>query len=452
MKLLRSTITLYDEVFKNDCADTIIQKLNAKENMAFDLISETIVKELDDTTLDRKLFITLYDKTGDREAYKSFKRKLKTKLRRIASLAVSKGSQRQKEEFQLLDSYSSIYKMIYMGLRDPAIKEAELLLSKSIKRLNYRIARDTCWLLVHHHCQFELEKDLKEKYHAQYKELNALCEIEYQAQIIYGEALKTVKYSTITARRQEGFIMKMDELGKVLDRESYLYHVFFFKIHLLFSEGETYKDWCLEAIDYYSNLWYDHTHYVSLFRNHLLDYYLSIHEYARAELNLLTLLDDSKRYSYPWYRYAITLVKTYLRINDFEKADIWHRRLINSRKFRTLEKSHRNHLLILGMYVKIGLGKSKEVKLHRARYNVIYQKHPIDEEVVNFLAAEIICLIKNGKLDVESKLKTLRKLAYDDVRCISFCDTIEFGTKYRVEESSSFEKEIIEYERLVRMI
>ena len=45
-----------------------------------------------------------------------------------------------------------------------------------------------------------------------------------------------------------------------------------------------------------------------------------------------------------------------------------------------------------------------------------------------------------------------RDISNFDETSISFCDAIKYETKYKVEVASSFEKEIIEYRKLVRMI
>ena len=452
MKLMRSIITLYEEFFRNNFSELILEGLNENEKKAFEFFEASTSKELDDASMDRMLFIFLYGKSGNREAYKSFKRKFKKKLRHIASLTNGDIIHGAKEKFGLLDTYTAVYKMMYLGLRDPVIKEAELLLSQAIKMLNYKIARDTCWILVHHYCQFETEKKHRDHYNSIYQNLNKLCDIEYKAQIIYGEALKSKNSDTINQKRINSFLKNMRALGKSLDEDSLYYYFYYYKINLLFTTGLEYKKWCLEAIDYYSKLDSRFNYYVSMFRNRIINYYLEINQYRESESNLLSLLNGSKKYTNIWYRYSITLIRVYLRLGNYQNANKWHTLIINSRKFRTLEKSHRTNLLILGMYVKLGLDKTKEVKLHRIRYNVIYQKHPIEDEVLNFLAAEIICLIKNGNTNVERHLKILRERSNGDKRCLAFCDTVEFGKKYTVEESSSFEKEIIEYEKLIRMM
>ena len=63
MNLLRSVITLYEEVFKNDASDTIFLKFNAKEKIAMQLILENTL--LEDSQVKNKLAQQIYHSKPD---------------------------------------------------------------------------------------------------------------------------------------------------------------------------------------------------------------------------------------------------------------------------------------------------------------------------------------------------------------------------------------------------
>ena len=71
---------------------------------------------------------------------------------------------------------------------------------------------------------------------------------------------------------------------------------------------------------------------------------------------------------------------------------------------------------------------------------------------INFLIAEIIYDIKSGKMDLEKKINNLAKLGKDSNRITALCNFIKYGKRFNPTEKSSFEKEIVEHERLISLI
>lgn len=452
MKVIRSIVNTYNSTFKSSCADPILDSLNENEKLAWRIILEN--DGLNDSQLNTKIAKVLYDNSPHSNAYKTFKRNFAKKLRRIVTVSISKGSEMQKDAFELMDDYNAMMKLLYTGYYKASMHLAETLLNRAIKFQNYFLAKSICLLLLKTYGTHQPAR--RKKYVDKYDELEITCHVEYKSILLFTDLVSWEIEGDITEEQRAFVTQNIENLKLKLPYDSIVYHYYYYQIQLKVCEKAEYEKWCREAVDHFEGLWYKHTYYVSLFRNRLMDFYLRTGEYAKAELNLITLLDDTKDYSIAWYRFAITFIAVNLKLAKNEIAREWYSRLVRSKKYRAVPKALKNELEILGMYLHVAVGEIENISIRKIKYNLNADKAYLAKENIQFLVGEIAYLILSGKVDVDAKVNHLRKVVTNSKknveRCLAYCDYIDSGKPFDIKDDSQWKDEILSYEQLIKIV
>ncbi len=444
--MLRTIITNYDNEFKNSLSEVIIKEFNDKQKMAFRIILENT--SLEDSILNKKLADELYGCSPSHSTYKSFKDTFSKLLLRIVSLNESRGSDLQKVAFELQDELNAINKLVYMGLRNAVKSQFNKTMHKALKYHNYEVARSISIKIIEHHSLYGSKKEQIEAI-SKHQEIGTICEQENTIKIIYGEIIKR---DFISKKIKSKYNDILEDLEKRLEFDSFLYRGYYYNIKLIISDDNNYEDICNEAIDYFSNLWFNHAAYISIFRNRLLKHKISKGDFVKSKLVLNALMSDHRIHTYHWYLYALTYVRVLLYSGDSREAYKWYRKVVDSRNYITLPKDHRNEWEVLGMYVYLMMEDIDSISIRKVKYNLNYNRIERSKNNINFLVAELIYDLKSGKVDIDKKVKHLQKLGNDNTRISALCKSLKTGQKYNPDTKGSFEHEIVAHERLLSLI
>lgn len=446
MKLLRALITNYENEFKNELSEIIVNGFNSKQKKAFQFIHEN--SHLDESILNTKLAEELYECSPSHSTYKSFKATFTKRMLKIVNLKEGRGSELQKVTFELHEELMAINKLVGMGFRHGAKELFNKVMSRALKYQKYEIARSLSLIIIRHHIYYGTSNQQKEAV-AKYEYINSICEQENEIKNIYGDL---AKHKILSDKVKLRYKVLLEDLVNRLEFDSYLFHYYYYSIELLMCSDGEYEDKCYEAIDYFSNLWFKHTTHIAIFRNRLLKYRISKKDFVKSKLVLNVLMEEHRPFTYHWYLYAITYVRVLLYSEDTGEAYKWYTKIIDSRNYITLPKDHRKECEVLGMYVYLMVDAIDRISIRRVKYNLNYNKKERSKNHINFLVAELIYDIKSGKLDIDKKVNHLQKLGKDNQRIIALCKSLRTGAKYNPKVEGSFDDEIVAHERLVSLV
>ena len=397
MKMLRSVIERYEDEFKNEFSQIVIDKLNNKQKLALNIILEN--PELDDFALNKKMAQELYNNVTSYSSYKSFKKSFQRVIFKIVYLHVSNGSQLQKIFFELQEEIVVIKKLNYFGMRSAAKVQYNKTLSKALKYQNFEVAKTISLIIIEHYAFYGKENQLTEII-SKYEKLDKICKLQTEIKILYGYLIKK---KNISDKDKERHLELLNEMESKLEFDSWMYRCFYFFIKLIICKKEKYEIICRESIEYFSNLPFNHSAYISIFRNRLLNYKIANGDLLKSKLVLKDQMNDYKIFTYHWYIYALTYVRVLLYAGDTSEAYKWYKKVADSRNYITLPKDHRNEWEVLGMYVYLMADNMEAISIRKVKYNLNYNKTERSKNNINFLIAELIYDIKSGKLDIDKK-------------------------------------------------
>lgn len=456
MELLRSIIPLLEE-FSNECVDSVVRKLNDKEKQAIDIILKS--KNLSTYELNAKLAREIYNVGYTSSTYRSFKKTLEKKVIKIVSIVESKGSDIQKIRFRIHQSYTAMYHMLMLGVRKPAIVLGKKALIQAVKYHDYTTARNICKLLVRHYGTFGSKKT-HQKYKDKYTQITSIVDLEYECELKYSRLVHEMKRNNISPKTRENTENWINSVTSQLELESAGFYHYYYQIKVKLCSDHEYENVCHEAIDYFENLYFNHSAFISIFKNKILQYKLKKGEVTIDVIRTNQyLLDNVEKFGTSWYLYARSLMKIYLNIGDYLEASKCLLKVQGSRKYRNIPKSHRNEWELLGMYKHIMAGEYDEVNIRKIKYNLNYNKTQKSSKNIPFLIGELIYLLKIGEKDLDKKINHLRNTIQNQCkgnelkRGLGFCDAVQKGQRFKVKKSkTSFENEYVFYEKLLEKV
>ncbi len=456
MELLRSIIPLFDEL-SNECVDAAIQKLNDKEKQAAGIITKS--KSLGDNELNAKLARDIYNVNYTSSTYRSFIKAFEKKIIKIVSLVESKGSDIQKIRFNIHRSYTAMYHMFMLGLRVPAVALAKQTLKQAVKYHDYTTARNICKLLVRHYGTFG-NKKIQQKYIDKYAQITSIVDLEYECELKHSNLVHEMKRNDISVDTRENTEKWVNSITSKLELESTGFYHYYYQIKLKLCSDQEYEEVCLEAIDYFESLHFNHSAFISIFKNRLL-----LHKLQKGDFRIKTisaikfLIENVEKFSTSWYRYARSLMKIYLNRGDYIEASKWIAKVKGSKKYRNIPKSHKNEWEVLGMYKYLMSDKYDEVNIRKIKYNLNYNKTEKSSNNIPFLIGELIYLLKTGEKNTDRKINHLRNTIQNQCkgnelkRGLGFCDAVQKGQKFKVKKSkTSFQNEYVFYEKLLEKV
>lgn len=249
------------------------------------------------------------------------------------SSSISHGSQTQKISFSIHDKYTAVCKLFKLGLRDSAIEMANKVLKYAASQQHYSIAQQLCNLLVRHSHLFE-DRASVVRYDVLYRSYTNIIELEYQSQMIYGDLL--YKYERGLDFDELEIIRGLHFIKEKLPFESQIYHYYFFSCQLMIATEYEYEKHLMNAIDYFEDLYFKHSAYISCFVNKLIQYNLKEGHNVKAEALIIKYLQKCEVGSTPWFRYIKTACLLYLSMGLTQKANTHFNKAIQSNKYQDL--------------------------------------------------------------------------------------------------------------------
>jgi len=454
MELLRSIIPLIEEL-SNECVDAVIQKLNDKEKRAVEIIARS--KSISSDELNAKIARDIYDVSYTSSTYRSFKKTLEKKIVKIIAVAESKGSDIQKIRFKIHQLYTAMYHMFMLGLRKPAVILGKQTLQLAVKYHDYTTARNVCKLLVRHYGTFGNQKT-HQKYIDQYAQITTIVDLEFECELKYSRLVSEGRNISSKTREHIKKWLQSEQLTLGIDSSGFFYY--YYQIRLKLCQESEFENICLEAVNYFENLYFNHSAFISIFKNKILQ-----HKLGKGNVTIDTirtikyLIGNVEKFGTSWYRYMRSLMKMYLNIGDFIEASKCISRVQGSKKYRNVPKSHRNEWELLGMYKHLMAGEYDEVNIRKIKYNLNYNKTEKSNTNIPFLIGELIYLLKTGTQNLDRKINHLRKMIRTQCkgnelkRGLGFCDAVQKGQKFNVQKSkSTFQNEYVFYEKLLEKV
>lgn len=224
---------------------------------------------------------------------------------RVIAQTKSKGSQLQKESFHLMESHLAVRKLFQLGLRKDAVKLAQDVIHNADWFQHFDIAQNICKLLVRN---AYLTEDLEEirLYDQMHKHYTEIIQLEYDSQIIYGDLL--YNYERGLPIEKQDIINNLSIIKKKLRTTNCMIYYYYYQCLLMLAEDHEYEKTCLEAIEYYDNLYFLHTAFISIFIGKLINHYLDTEQLVSAEALIVKHLPKCEEGSNSWFRFKKTLI------------------------------------------------------------------------------------------------------------------------------------------------
>ncbi|MEM9549124.1 MAG: hypothetical protein AAGA77_24265 [Bacteroidota bacterium] len=264
----------------------------------------------------------------------------------IASCPI-KGNEFHKAYFFIIESYAAFSKLLRLGLRKPAIQLGKNLLERSVWYQQYEIAALVCKQLCQHHYLFE-DKETALQYHEKFKLYRKIENLESESEMLYNELI----YNTLTTGNvNKAHILKsLEGIKSKIELDSCIYRYYYYQCNSLITSGEMHKKWCVEAVDYFENLYFQHEGFLNIFRKNLIRYYNDHGEYAASEAYLKKCFESVVIYSRSWFILKFYEIDLYIKKEDYTRADELMRHVVNHptyQSFAEMEKKEWNALQAL---------------------------------------------------------------------------------------------------------
>jgi len=267
----------------------------------------------------------------------------------IISSTISKGSEAQQTSFYINSSYSAMCKLIDLGFVDSGTALGELLLKKAAYNHSYHICADIAKYLMRHYYRFE---DLKtamrfDELFYKYSEMNM---IEYEAQKLYCEVIYNHKHGLEINKTE--IESSLEHIRRKMKLDSCTYHYYYYQCLCILSEGNEYLKYCEEATDYFSNLYFNHEAYISVFLNKTIYYQIEHNELEKAEANIKRLFKLLKKGSGKWFMAMYSLVNLLIQKEEFKEAFTQFAVVINHSAFKEKSSDEKLEWQILGKKIQ----------------------------------------------------------------------------------------------------
>jgi len=271
---------------------------------------------------------------------------------RIIAQVKSKGSKLQQDSFYLMESHLAVRKLFQLGLRKEAVALSQDVIHNADWFQHFNIAQDICKLLVRN---AYLVEDLEEirLYDEMYKHYTEIIQLEYESQIIYGDLL--YNYDRGLPIEKQDILNNLSVIKQKLKTTNCMIYYYYYQCLLMLAEEDERKDVCMEAIDYYDNLYFLHTAFISIFVGKLINYYLDSEDLVRSEALILKHLPECEEGGSPWFRFKRTLVDLNFKKGNIPQALRYCDYVIATPKFKGLSSQDQNEWNIVKEQLKEAL-------------------------------------------------------------------------------------------------
>jgi len=248
----------------------------------------------------------------------------------IISGTVSKGSDAQKTSFYINSSYSALCKLIGLGFVDSATAFGEILLKKAAWNHSYHICADIAKYLVRHYYRFE-DLETAEMYDDLVYKYNEMNMIEYEAQKLYCKVIYNHKHGLSVDKNE--IQASLDYLRSKMQLDNCTYHYYYYQCQCILSKGAEYLKNCEDALQYFTNLYFNHEAYIAIFLNKIIYYQIENNNLESAEANLNKLFSILKHGSSKWFIASYSQINLLLKKGDTINAAKNIEKIVNHPSF-----------------------------------------------------------------------------------------------------------------------
>ena len=165
-----------------------------------------------------------------------------------------------------------------------------------------------------------LTEDLEEirLYDEMYKHYTEIIQLEYESQIIYGDLLYS--YDRGLPIEKEDILRNLMIIKRKLKTTNCMIYYYYYQCLLMLADDTSYEEICEEAIEYYDNLYFLHTAFISIFIGKLINHYLNTEKLVSAEALIVKHLPKCETGSNSWFRFNRTLIDLNYKKREFPKA------------------------------------------------------------------------------------------------------------------------------------
>ena len=257
-------------------------------------------------------------------------------IRLVASMEC-KGNKIQIENFEIRQSYIAICNLISLGFRESAIEQAAELVSRAEWFQQYRIAQDLCDRLITHHYQYG-EMESVNKYKALYDHYTLILSCEHESKLLYGQAI--YNYQHIVPIDVKTIMSLLEAIKLKLPVDSLWYHYYYYQCKTLMYTGEDLENLYIEAIEYFENLYFSHTIFISIFSDKLIRYYLENDKLEKALLLVRKQTELFEPGTVRWFRNSLSYVNILLKTNNPKSEEVC-KTVLGHSKFKELPEDRK---------------------------------------------------------------------------------------------------------------
>ena len=269
----------------------------------------------------------------------------------------SKGNEFQKAYFIITDSYAAFRKLLKLGLRMPAIELGKNLLERSVYYQQYEVAALVSKQLCQHYYLFE-DKETALKYNEKYELYRKIENLEYESEMLYNELI----YDTTTTGsiNKSHITMGLEGIKSKLVLDSCIYKYFYYQCNRLITTGEEHKNWCLEAIDYFENLYFRHEGFLNIFRKILIRYYNNNAQYEASQAFLNHCFASVVLYTRSWFILMFYQIDLHIKVDDFTSASLELEKIFEHPKYKAFNDMEKKEWNLLHTLIEQGKLKIKD--------------------------------------------------------------------------------------------
>ncbi len=247
---------------------------------------------------------------------------------RIVAAMECEGNKIQIENFEIRQSYIAVCNLLSLGFRESSINLAIDLIARAEWFQQYRIAQDLCDKLITHYYLFGSLESVK-KYKGLHDKYTLILSCEHESKLLYGEAV--YNYQHLMPIDIEKIMKLLETIKQKLPVDSLWYHYYYYQCKTLMYSGAELEELYFEAIQYFENLYFNHTIFISMFKDELIKHYISSEYYEKA---LSLVQQETEKYepgTIRWFRNSLSCVRVLLKMHNPKSKEICNMVMSNSK-------------------------------------------------------------------------------------------------------------------------
>jgi len=251
------------------------------------------------------------------EIFDTNQSKIQTEQEAIRVLASMRcrGSDIQKEGFQIRQTHNAIKNLISLGYLETAIDLAIGLIPKAQQAEQYGLAQDLCdTLIAFYYTVDDLES--VQFYKKLYDKFGSNISFEHETLLLCNKAIYNHKKNPSSDLEEVDILL--DTINKILPVDRIWYHYYYFQFKSMILTDVDLENLYQEAISYFKSLHYKHRYFTDLFTEGLISYYIKALDLKKVEEQLKNLTVGS----FAWFRSNLGFVNALLDQEDIQSHEV----------------------------------------------------------------------------------------------------------------------------------